>query len=831
VGTNLRVLGIVVPLLLLTAACGDDAAPAQSLGPRPARKAAGPVAYGVAPYFALTDQRGAPFREDSLVGRVWVANFFFTRCKSICPVQLDRLVTAQASLKEHPQRADIHFVSISVDGEHDQPPVLAAYAAENGVDEAHWSFLTGARREVWLLSTEGFHIPAGPDPETADTPLGHSGMFAVVDRRGRIRHLIDSQQKDSAQRLVEALEKLVLEPVPQRIGVPPEVFDTDWLEKRAADQRKAAGSWSVRHDFRFRNRRWETGIRFKHRMVEDGGKYYKAVHYDHGNGVAVADVDGDGLQDLYFCNQTGSNQLWRNLGGGRFDDITDDARVGVEDVISVTASFADTDNDGDPDLYVTTVRGGNHLFINDGRGHFDDVTKAAGLAYSGHSSAGVFFDYDKDGLLDLLLCNIGTYTQDEKATVLNDSTTAGQSAGPYEYWLGMLDGFSGHLKPQRTERSILYRNLGGNRFEDVSAKLGFDDTSWNGAATPIDVNDDGWLDLYVLNMQGHDEYYENVGGKAFERRSREVFPDTPWGSMGVKLFDFDADGDFDLFLTDMHSDMSHPVGPEAEKLKSTMTWPENFTRADGHDIWGNAFYRKEESGRFVEVSDALGVETFWPWGVSVEDLNLDGYDDVFVASGMNYPFRYGVNSVLLNDGGRGFLDSEFVLGVEPREGPLVKPWFDVNCVPGEDAGHLACRGRQGEGVVWGALGSRSSVVFDLDGDGDLDIVTNDFNSEPLVLVSDLAERGDAHLLRIELHGRKSNRDGLGAVVRVHVGGKVFSKAHDGQSGYLSQSSKPLYFGLGKHARADKVEVEWPSGTRQTIEAPTPVNGVLLIEEP
>ena len=829
--TRIRRLSILLPLLLVLAACGDEpspTAPPMAEGPR---AAPGPVVYGVAPYFELTDQRGATFREDALVGRVWVANFFFTRCKSICPVQRERLVAAQDSLKDNAQRADIQFVSISVDGDFDRPEVLSAYAEAAGADPDRWSFLTGEPREIWLLSTEGFHIPAGPDPAEANVPPGHSGMFAVVDRRGRIRNLIDSQQKDATEKLVGALEALVQEPAPARIFIPDDLNETGWLQKRAAAQQKASEGWSVRHDLRFRDRRFASGIRFKHRMVDDGGKFYKAVHYDHGNGVAVADVDGDGLYDLYFCNQVGGNQLWRNLGGGRFENRTDEAGLAVADAIGVTASFADTDNDGDPDLYVTTVRGGNHLFLNDGRGRFEDVPKAAGLTHRGHSSAAVFFDYDKDGLLDLLLCNVGKYTQDRKVPVIDDSTTAGQAAGACEYYLGFLDGFSGHLKPDRTERSLLYRTLGGTRFEEVSAKLGFDDGSWTGAATPIDVNEDGWLDLYVLNMEGHDQYWENVGGKAFKRRSAEVFPNTPWGSMGVKVFDFDADGDFDLFLTDMHSDMSHVVGPEAEKQKSRMTWPESFTQADGHDIWGNAFFRKEGPGRFVEVSYALGTETWWPWGISVEDLNADGYDDVFVASGMNYPFRYGANSVLLNDAGRGFLDSEFVLGVEPREGQLTRPWFDVNCMPGADGDHVACRGKAGPGVVWGARASRSSVIFDIDGDGDLDIVTNEFNTEPMVLISDLSERGDAHVLTIRLHGKRSNRDGLGAIVRVHVGGKVFSKAHDGQSGYLSQSSKPLVFGLGSSERADKVEVLWPSGTQQTIAAPTPVMGLLLIEEP
>ena len=161
--------------------------------------------------------------------------------------------------------------------------------------------------------------------------------------------------------------------------------------------------------------------------MDDAGKIYKAVHYDHGNGIAVADVDGDGRLDIYFVNQVGGNQLWRNVGGGRFENITAAAGVGVPAKVSVSASFADIDNDGDADLYVTTVRGGNMLFENDGKGRFKDVSKASGLDYVGHSSCAVFFDYDRDGKLDLFLVNVGRYTTEHASRVTATSTTSGST--------------------------------------------------------------------------------------------------------------------------------------------------------------------------------------------------------------------------------------------------------------------------------------------------------------------------------------------------------------------------------------------------------------------
>src|SRR4051812_43371167 len=163
--------------------------------------------------------------------------------------------------------------------------------------------------------------------------------------------------------------------------VPADVQDASWLQPLRDAQVKAAASLAVFHDFQFTDRLAESGITFKHDLVDDAGKTYKSVHYDHGNGLAIADVDGDGLLDIYFLNQVGGNQLWKNVGGGKFENITAAAGVAVAGKVSVSGSFADIDNDGDADLYVTTVRGGNMLFENDGKGHFRDISAASGVNY------------------------------------------------------------------------------------------------------------------------------------------------------------------------------------------------------------------------------------------------------------------------------------------------------------------------------------------------------------------------------------------------------------------------------------------------------------------
>ena len=168
--------------------------------------------------------------------------------------------------------------------------------------------------------------------------------------------------------------------------------DTTWLQTRRKEQLEEAKKWTVFHDFAFRDRRYDSGITFRHRIVDDAANRYKAVHYDHGTGMAAADVDGDGRTDLFFVNQVGPCQLWRNLGGGKFEDVTEKAGVALPDPIKCAASFVDVNNDGAPDLYITTVRGGNRLFLNDGKGQFTDATNTSGLGISGHYSAAVFFE-------------------------------------------------------------------------------------------------------------------------------------------------------------------------------------------------------------------------------------------------------------------------------------------------------------------------------------------------------------------------------------------------------------------------------------------------------
>jgi cytochrome oxidase Cu insertion factor (SCO1/SenC/PrrC family) len=804
------------------------------------------------PEFVLENERGESYGLEDLHGSVWVGDFIFTRCAGTCPMITRRMGELQAACAADPALQDVRFISISVDPGFDRPDVLRDYAGKVHADLNRWTFLTGTRDAVRAIVRDGFKLPV-EDQDDAAMPILHSQSFVLVDRTGGVRAVVDPLGEGGLDDVKRALAALAAEPTPTDLHFPHDAGDPRWYAARREEQQAGARALRAPHAFRFTDRLGASGIRFRMVASQDLGRFYRPTHYDHGTAVAAADVDGDGRTDLYFVNQAGPNALYRNLGEGRFEDITASASasgaatasgsasggagLAVGDRACVGASFADIDGDGDPDLYVTAIRQGNLLFRNDG-GRFTDVTAEAGVAGHGeHSSGAVFFDADDDGRLDLFVTSVGVYTGDER-----------RADG---LWVSFPDAFAGHLHPDRSETSLLYRNLGGGRFAEVSRESGLVHAAWSGDAIAFDDDADGRPDLYVASMQGHDELWRNLGGGRFERRGRQVFPATPWGSMGLAVLDWNADGRFDLFVTDMHTDMAGDLRPEDERRKHDWQamFPPRFLGTDGNHVLGNALFTGQGEDHFVERSDAANAETGWPWGPSAGDLNADGFPDLFIAAGMNYPYRYHGNDILLNDAGQRFANAEFLLGVEPR-GRLLRPWFTLDC-DGEDRDHPICRGDpiaamsldgpsqqqagrraalHGPVTVWAARASRSSVVFDLDGDGDLDVVTNDYGDVPQILVSDLAQRGPVRFLTVRLAGRRANRDGLGAVVTVRAGGRAQKQVHNGKSGYLGQSALPLYFGLGSAAEADSVTVTWPGGKVQPVRGPIRSGTNLVIRE-
>ncbi len=591
---------------------------------------------------------------------------------------------------------------------------------------------------------------------------------------------------------------------------------------RAACQRTVLSQADVDVGFSFDDRLEESGIEFEHDVVPDRAENLRGNHYHHGNGVSVADVTGNGYQDIYFTNQLGANELWANQGDGTFRNITEEAGVAVSDSVSVSASFADLDNDGYPDLYVSVIRDDNRLFENQGDGTFEDVSERSNLGVGYHSAGAVFFDYNQNGYLDMFLTNVGEFTTERESDVGHYVGRERRDVDEEEY------GEDGHMPwtGEYDEPNLLFENQGDMTFEDVTEDVGIDDVGWSGDAVPTYFEGNEHPGLYVLNMEGADSYYRNEGGEEFVEANDEVFGSTPFGSMGVTQLDHDRDGEAALYVTDRHSDRT--VDKEVWEEHEHVKYGEGETDILPYrGILGNAFYEFPDRGSPDERAVELNLQNYQPWGPASGDVNANGYEDLYVTAGMNLGYRYQPSYMLMNDGGVTFVHAEFELGLEPRD-DLFTEWLRLDC-SGEDRDHPRCSGYDEEVAVMSPEASRGNVVFDVDGDGALDIVALDFNSEPRVMMNDIAEEREINYLKVDLRGVESNRDGLGSrvVVRVDEGEQV--KYHDGQSGYHSQSSKPLYFGLGSHEEVEEVQVDWPSG-RTEIYPVSETNQLVTLKE-
>jgi enediyne biosynthesis protein E4 len=507
----------------------------------------------------------------------------------------------------------------------------------------------------------------------------------------------------------------------------------------------------------------------------------------NGAGVALVDVDGDGLLDALVLNGTrleeGTREnvrwpageaptarLYRNLGTGRFADITDGS--GLERVAwSSSVCVGDYDNDGRTDLF-TTAYGTNALYHNAGGGRFETVTARAGLPTTGirWGSGCTFIDYDRDGRLDLFVSN---YLRLDLAT----APEPGQ--GVNCLWKGIPVNCGPKGLP--TDTNLLYHQEPDGTFRDVSEPSGIAAVRnrYPMTAAAADLDDDGWTDIYVASDSTAAILYRNNGDGTFADtalQSGTAFSENGMAQagMGLAIADVNGDGRLDIVKTHFADDIP-------------------------------ALYRSLGKGLFEDVATAVGLAVqnrYVEWGAGMPDLDNDGWPDLVYVTGNVYP------------------EVETRMPEYPHKSPMVV-FRNRGGTRFEDVTM-----RSGPGPVT-PRSSRGAAFGDIDNDGDVDVLVMNMNDRPALLRNEYA--GPNRWLAVRLEGRVSNRSAIGATVRLTAGGRTQARAVLSQASYYSADDLRLHFGLGTAPAADLIEVRWPNGT-VTTRARVPAGQVLTIQE-
>jgi hypothetical protein len=527
----------------------------------------------------------------------------------------------------------------------------------------------------------------------------------------------------------------------------------------------------------FRDVTAEAGITFRHQSAPEK----KYIVESMGGGVALIDYDGDGLLDIYFVNsltvdtasqpETAPSALYRNLGDGRFVDVAKAAGVAYPGW-GMGACVADVDGDGWQDLYVTAL-GPNHLYRNRGDGTFADVTAEAGVAGGGWSTGCGFADYDRDGDLDLYvsryvkidLAQLPEFGKDKTCQFRGVAVQCGPRGLP-----GSDDFF--------------YRNDGNGHFTDAGKQVGATDPDgrYGLGVAWLDADGDGWLDLFVANDAGPNFLFHNKHDGTF---AEEAFPmgvavsedGSEQGCMGVAVGDYDNSGRQSLFVTNF-----------AEEY--------------------NALYHND-GAYFTDVSfrskTAPSSLPYVGWGTTFLDFDNDGWLDLIAVNGHVYPqldqARLGASApyrqrkLLYRNRGDGTFD-EVTASVAS----------------------LLMEDRVSRGLALG----------DLDGDGRLDLVINDLDGSPQLLMNQLVSTGN--WLRVRAYGGAGGSDALGAVIAARAGGREQTRLVRSGTSYISQDDMAQHFGLAGAAQVERVEVRWPDG-RKTVLGELPANRVIVVGTP
>ena len=568
-----------------------------------------------------------------------------------------------------------------------------------------------------------------------------------------------------------------------------------------------------------------TGIHFQNTLREtEDFNVMKYGYFYNGGGVAVGDVNNDGLPDIYFTGNLVASRLYLNQGDWTFREVAEEAGVAAAGLWNTGVTMADVNGDGQLDIYVCRSaaadpsRRKNLLFINTttpssgegargGEVQFTEQAEAYGLADPGYSTQASFFDYDRDGDLDLYLLNHSTqeYAGFNKLTASHKQRT----------------------NPLLGDK--LYRN-DGKRFTDVSKEAGIiQNVLGFGLGVAVsDVNTDGWYDIYVTNDYNEEDYlYLNQQDGTFQESLAHCIGHTSLFSMGCDAADINNDAKPDIMTLDMLPASNY-------RLKMSLG-PENYDKYNElirsgfhYQTMRNMLQLNNGNGTFSEIGQLAGVgSTDWSWAALLADYDNDGWKDVFVTNGYmrNYLDMDFMNYVV----GEKLKSERERREVEVMNLVEVMPSIEVENYAFRNQGDLTFRSLAADWGLGGNSLSNGAAYADLDNDGDLDLVVNNVNEEASIYRNNSETLSPNHYLKVQCRGSDKNPFGIGAKVWLYRGNTVQYQELIPVRGFQSSVNPEFVFGLGTVERIDSVRVEWPTATTQTL-ADVPANQTLVLDQ-
>jgi len=576
----------------------------------------------------------------------------------------------------------------------------------------------------------------------------------------------------------------------------------------------------------------QTGITFFNTLTDEQIKNNRVLL--NGSGVATGDVDGDGLVDIYFCRLDGDNVLYKNLGGWKFQDITKEAGVACPNRFSTGATFADIDGDLDLDLLVTALGGPQACFLNDGHGKFTDATTAAGLTAKTGATSMALADIEGDGDLDLYIANYKTirtkdiYTPEE----LSADSIVQKIGGTYRIAPKFQEHYALEIRGTKLlwletgEPDLLYLNDGRGHFQAVPFTEGrfLDQTGkpiaeikdWGLMARFQDLNNDGAPDIYVCNdFESPDRIWLNDGAGHFRAMSNFAIRHTSNSSMAVDFSDIDRDGDLDFFVADMLSREHHR---RKTQMATTVPAPLKIGEIDNRpQVMHNTLFLNRGDNTYAEIAMYSGVAASeWTWSAAFLDVDLDGFEDLLTTTGNFYDAQDAdADELIRYRAMRGHSDYRNTIFMYPE---LYLPNFAFR-----NRGDLTF---EEVGTSWGFTStdiSHGMAFGDFDNDGDLDLVTNRFDTTAGVYRNEAT----APRLAVRLRGQPPNTQGIGAKIRVLGGPAPQSKEVICGGNYVSGSDPMFVFATGKNELT--IEVTWRNGKHSIIHEAKP-NRIYEIDE-